>query len=133
MNTPPTELDTSSLGRCKELLWLRLQRLPGRAAGAALPAALAREAAWHVLHPVNERRGATSVWDGLYAPLQAAFADLERRGDLFFKGRWTPPPSATTISASTRPQSPSTCASLTGAATTVPGWLRTGFSSTCRI
>lgn len=91
MNAPPARFDAATLARCKALLWPLLHQLPGPDAAAALRAALAPDATWHVSHPMNELRGAAAVWQGLYAPLQAALPDLERRTDLFFGGPWLPP------------------------------------------
>ena len=87
-----TSPSDSTLAQMKADVWRLLQRLPGRDMAAALHEQLAPEAAWVVSHPFNELVGPAEVADRLYAPLQAAFPDLERRADLFFGGHWLSPP-----------------------------------------
>ena len=80
------------LARMKADVWRLLQRLPGPDAAVALREHLARDATWFVSHPHNELVGPKAVAEQLYAPLQSAFPDLERRCDLFFGGEWISPP-----------------------------------------
>ncbi|MFY7856847.1 MAG: ester cyclase [Rubrivivax sp.] len=80
------------LARCKADVWRLLQATPGQAGAAALNAALSPSASWHVSHPLNEITGPEAVHERLWAPLQAALPDLERRTDLFFGGEWKSPP-----------------------------------------
>jgi hypothetical protein len=82
----------STLAQMKADVWRLLQRVPGPATGAALREHVAPDASWFVSHPFNELVGPTVVAEQLYAPLQAAFPDLERRADLFFGGEWISPP-----------------------------------------
>ena len=81
-----------TLTQMKADVWRLLQRLPGPDAAAALRAHVARDASWFVSHPLNELVGPAAVAEQFYAPLQAAFPDLERRADLFFGGEWISPP-----------------------------------------
>ena len=85
----------STLAQMKTDVWRLLQRLPGPDAAAALREQMAPDASWFVSHPFNELVGPAAVAEQFYAPLQAAFPDLERRADLFFGGEWiSPPPGA---------------------------------------
>jgi hypothetical protein len=80
-----------ALAACKADVWRLLQRLPGPDMATALHEQVARDAHWHVFHPINELAGTQAVMEQFYAPLQAAFPDLKRRIDLFFGGQWTSP------------------------------------------
>ncbi|MCY7315215.1 MAG: ester cyclase [Rubrivivax sp.] len=82
----------AALAQMKADVWQLLQRLPGPDTAAALHQHLAPDAVWVVSHPFNELVGPAAVAEQLYAPLQAAFPDLERRADLFFGGEWISPP-----------------------------------------
>ena len=82
----------STLAQMKADVWRLLQRLPGSDTAAALREHMAPDASWFVSHPFNALIGPTAVDEQLYAPLQAAFPDLERRADLFFGGEWVSPP-----------------------------------------
>ena len=93
--TPVPAPDPRTLAAMKAQVWQLLQALPGPDPAAALHAHLAPDATWHVSHPLNEMAGAAAVMERFYAPLLAAFPDLERRSDLFFGGHWAPPPEGT--------------------------------------
>lgn len=60
--------------------------------GAALQAAALRQCqpscSAHVSHPANDLHGRDAIEAGLWAPLAAAFPDLERRVDLRLTGRF---------------------------------------------
>ena len=75
-----------TLAEMKADVWRLLQRVPGPAAAAALHEQLSPDAFWFMSHPFNELVGPAAVAEQFYAPLQAAFPDLERRTDLFFGG-----------------------------------------------
>jgi len=90
--TPDPQIEATELAACKADVWALLQQLPGPGGAAALQALAVPNASWHVAHPLNELTGPQAVWQRLYEPLLAAIPDLERRSDLFFAGRWTPPP-----------------------------------------
>ena len=81
-----------TLALMKADVWRLLRCLPGPDMAAALHEQLAPDATWFASHPFNELIGPGDVMARLYAPLQAAFPDLERRADLFFAGKWISPP-----------------------------------------
>ena len=87
-----TNLPDPRLAQMKADVWQLLQRLPGADMAAALREHVAPDASWFVSHPFNELVGPAAVAEQFYAPLQAAFPDLERRADLFFGGEWISPP-----------------------------------------
>ena len=84
--------DPSRLAAAKAFVWRLLQALPGQDMAAALRQAAAADATWHVSHPLNLLHGPQAVADALYGPLQAAFAGLERRTDIFIGGHWAGTP-----------------------------------------
>jgi hypothetical protein len=77
---------------CKAAAWRLLHALAEPAAAARLHETLAPDAAWHLSHPFDVLHGPQQVYERFVAPLQRALPDLERRVDLFFAGRWLPPP-----------------------------------------
>ena len=87
-----TSKSDPTLAQVKADVWRLMQRLPGPDMAPALREQLAPDASWWVCHPFNELVGPDAVAEQLYAPLQAAFPDLERRPDLFFAGEWISPP-----------------------------------------
>ena len=87
MNAAESTSD-AALGRAKQVVWQALMALPGPDPAAACGRWLAPDCAWHGPHPINELQGAQAVADGFWAPLQSAFADLERRPDIFMAGHW---------------------------------------------
>ncbi len=89
---PQPRPDPALLARCKADVWRLLQATPGPDTAAALHAALAPDAQWHVAHPFNNLQGAQAIHQRLWAPLQRALPDLERRTDLFLAGHWASPP-----------------------------------------
>jgi predicted ester cyclase len=94
----PTEgalnaVDSASLlAACKADVWRLVQHMPGPDMAGALSAQVAADADWHVVHPIEVLRGPRAVVEGFYGPLQASWAGLERRTDLFFAGFWQSPP-----------------------------------------
>jgi hypothetical protein len=90
----PTQIGNPAahVAACKAAVWQLLQALPGPDAATALAAHSAPDAQWTVSHPLNELQGPRAVAEQLYAPLQAAFPDLERRTDIFISGAWAGTP-----------------------------------------
>ncbi len=82
----------SLLAACKADVWRLVQHMPGPDMAGALSAQVAADADWHVVHPIEVLRGPRAVVEGFYGPLQASWAGLERRTDLFFAGFWQSPP-----------------------------------------
>lgn len=89
---PSPRPDPALLARCKADVWRLLQATPGADTAAALQAALAPGAAWHVAHPFDELTGPEAVQARLWTPLLQGLPDLERRTDLFLAGHWSSPP-----------------------------------------
>ena len=79
---------TSELQAAKATVWQALMALPGPDFADTCAALLSHDCAWHGPHPINTLVGPQAVAEGFWAPLQAAFADLERRPDIFFAGHW---------------------------------------------
>ena len=76
--------NAQKLAQAKALVWQFTLAAPGPQGDAACAALLAPDCQWHVAHPINLLAGAQAVVDGFFAPLKAAFPDLERRADIFF-------------------------------------------------
>ena len=76
------------LAAAKHAAWAAITRLPGAGFEAACRELLSADCQWHVGHPINLLAGPEAVAAGFFAPLAAAFPDLERRSDLFFGGHW---------------------------------------------
>lgn len=86
--SPAAPPDPQLLELAKATVWQALQQLPGARFSGACKRWLTADAQWVVSHPVNELIGPDAVTAGLYAPLQTALPDIERRTDLFFGGHW---------------------------------------------
>ncbi len=55
---------------------------------AVLASVFSDDCQWHLCHPFNLMRGNDEARQRLWAPLLAAFPDLERRTDIFMAGHW---------------------------------------------
>lgn len=78
----------AELADAKRVAWLAMLALPGADAAAACEQHLSADCAWHGPHPINALTGPRQVAEAFWAPLQAAFPDLERRPDIFMGGHW---------------------------------------------
>lgn len=76
-----------ALPALKRSLFEALNALP-RAGRSGWERLFAPDLAWHGQHPVNDLVGADTAWEAAWAPLMAAFPDLERRDDIFIAGEW---------------------------------------------
>jgi predicted ester cyclase len=81
-------MSAAHLQAAKDTVWSALMRLPGPDALGACREWLTPDCQWQVGHPIERLQGPQAVADGFFAPLTAAFPDVERRPDLFFGGHW---------------------------------------------
>lgn len=81
--SPDTQIRTKFHQRLTELV---------EAGSSGLQAALNKlstpDCAWRAAHPMNVMRGATAAAANIWAPLFAAFPDIERRDTIFVAGRY---------------------------------------------
>jgi predicted ester cyclase len=86
--TSPALANDALLLTTKTAAWRALSALPGAGFEAACQQHLSADSTWTIAHPINELVGPKAVADGFYAPLMAAFPDLERRADIFTGAYW---------------------------------------------
>lgn len=81
--SPDGALRTSVLHRFRRLAETRPEGLR-----PALEALAAPECVWRAAHPMNEMTGTDAAAAQIWAPLLAAFPDLERRDSIYVAGRY---------------------------------------------